>query len=164
LLQPHFFKQRQTVCSGFSGCSPVEPAEEHEAERSAATFPCNIFSSEYMQRLMTMEMDGGTEVLADLILAEDTVSPAYTPGQDPMTPFTWANAQTVLAWIRANLPDWDFSRSNVGWYLPQPVGECVPDAKLVYWYPWVPPAGEDPDQIAAEMEDAGGDDGGSEPS
>ena len=48
----------------------IEPAEEHEAERSAATFPCNIFSSEYMQRLMTMEMDGGTYSLVSR--TEDT--------------------------------------------------------------------------------------------
>ena len=38
----------------------IEAGEEHEAERSAATFPCNIFSTPYLQRLMTLEMDGGT--------------------------------------------------------------------------------------------------------
>ena len=38
----------------------IEPGEEHEAERSAETFPCNIFSAEYLARLMEGTMDGGT--------------------------------------------------------------------------------------------------------
>ncbi len=37
----------------------IEPADEHEAERNAATFPCNIFSEAYLERLMTVAMDGG---------------------------------------------------------------------------------------------------------
>jgi hypothetical protein len=48
----------------------IDSGEEHEAERSAATFPCNIFSSAYLHRLMTMEMDGGTYSLVSR--TEDT--------------------------------------------------------------------------------------------
>lgn len=38
----------------------IAPVDEHEAERNAATFPCNIFSQGYLAKLMGAEMDGGT--------------------------------------------------------------------------------------------------------
>ena len=38
----------------------IEPVDEHELERNAATFPCNIFSEAYLARLMEVGMDGGS--------------------------------------------------------------------------------------------------------
>ena len=37
----------------------IAPVDEHEAERNAATFPCNIFSEAYLAKLMEVAMDGG---------------------------------------------------------------------------------------------------------
>lgn len=43
----------------------IDPADEHEAERNAATFPCNIFSAAYLERVMEVAMDGGAYSLVN---------------------------------------------------------------------------------------------------
>lgn len=43
----------------------IDPSDEHDAERNAATFPCNIFSAAYLERVMGTPMDGGAYSLVN---------------------------------------------------------------------------------------------------